>query len=68
MRDDYHIVAIGRKERGCAVGGDKGLLTVGLYYEVVGPVEDGGPGLIAACPDRLCAERVVRALRLEESL
>jgi hypothetical protein len=59
----FHIVEIGS-----ARGGDTRLLKVGLTREVVGPAADGGPELIAACPDQDAAERVMRALELLDTV
>ena len=58
------IVEIGGRVTvpGNVLGGDKRFLTVGLTREVVGPGADGGPELIAACPDQASAELVKRAL------
>ena len=47
---------------GNVLGGDKRFPKVGLTREVVGPGADGGPELIAACPDQESAELVKRAL------
>lgn len=59
------IIAIGETKtpRGCgAIGGNKRLLTVGLTHEIVGTGPDGGPVLLAACPNLPAAQAIKLAL------
>lgn len=64
----YTIVSIGKKEEGLATGGDTRLLACGLNYEIIGPGEDGGPTILAACETRKQAEAIVTAFRLMENI
>ena len=59
------IIAIGETKlsRGCdAIGGDKRFLKVGLTHEIIGIGPDGGPVLLAACPNLPAAQAIKLAL------
>lgn len=61
----FRIIAIGAHElpAGCdSIGGDRKLLKVGLTHEIVGPGPDGGPVLLAACPNLQAAQAIKQAL------
>jgi len=63
----FKIVAIGKTKipEGCdAIGGDRCFLKVGLDYEIVGPGPDGGPVLLAVCPNLPAAQAIKLALEL----
>jgi len=61
----FQIVAIGAHKlpEGCnAIGGDRKFLKAGLTHEIVGPGPDGGPVLLAACPNLQAAQAIKQAL------
>lgn len=65
MSKTFTIVKIGSTEvaAGCdAIGGDKRLLKVGLTHEIIGVGKDGGPVLLAACPNLQAAQAIKVAL------
>lgn len=66
MPTPYLIVAIGeqRVEGADAIGGDKRLPKFGYHFEVmeVNGADDGGPALLAVCPDIYTAQRIKAAL------